>query len=161
MGNIELIIVTFEKDPDRADEVLQHVRKLAKDGALRLEDAAVIRKTAEGEIETQDIEDVGSRKGAIFGAITGGIIGLIGGPVGVIAGAIAGAATGGVTAKLADYGVSEGLIKDIQKGLQPGSSAIILYAELAWADKAVSELKKTGATVSHTTLKTTVLGMDD
>ena len=150
--NIELIIATFEKDENAAAEVLSRVRQLAKDKALVLEDAATIVKTADGQIVTTDLEDVDSKRGRVFGAITGGVIGLIGGPVGAIVGAAAGAVTGGVTANLADYGVSNKLIKDIEKGLQPGSSALIAYVQLTWVNQAVAALEKAGATVSHTTL---------
>jgi uncharacterized membrane protein len=70
-----------------------------------------------------------------------------------VAGAIAGAATGGATAKLADYGVSNRLVKDIRDGLEPGSSAVIAYVEMKWIDRAVNRLEELGAEVVHETLE--------
>jgi len=67
---------------------------------------------------------------------------LFAGPVGAAIGAAAGAATGGATAKLADYGVSEKEIKYTADNLESGSSAIILYIELKWADRAVKKLEE-------------------
>ncbi len=156
--SVELIIATFEKDEKKAADVLTQVRKLDKDGALVLENAAAILKTADGRIVATDLGDVDSKQGRVFGAITGGLIGLIGGPVGAIVGAAAGAVTGGVTANLADYGVPNSLIEDMKKGLHPGSSALIAYVKLTWVDQAVALLEKAGATVSHTTLTG---GLDD
>ncbi len=149
----ELIIATFESDENAAGRVLDSVRQLAKDGVLTLENAAVIVKTQAGEVKVEDPGDVDSKRGRVFGAITGGIVGLLGGPIGAIVGAAAGAATGGVTAKLADYGVSNRMIKDIEKGLKPSSSAIIAYVQLSWVDTAVAQLEKNGATVTHATVK--------
>lgn len=151
--SVELIIATFDDNEEQAGQVLERIRQLAKDGALELENAAVIAKDKEGEIKVQDPGDVDSKRGRVFGAVTGGIVGLLGGPVGAVVGAAAGAATGGVTAKLADYGVSDKMIKDIGHGLGPGSSAIIAYVRLSWVDQAISRLEQNGATVSHTSLK--------
>jgi uncharacterized membrane protein len=157
--SVELIIATFEKSENQAGEVLESVKRLQKDGALELEDAAVIVKRKDGEVEIEDVGDVDSKHGAVFGAVTGAVIGLIGGPIGAVVGAAAGAATGSVSAKLADYGVSNKMIEDIEKGLQPGSSAIIAYVKLTWVNKAVTELEKAGATVAHETMSGDALGL--
>ena len=150
--SIELIIATFEEDENKAGEALSRIRELAKEKALVLEDAATVVKTADGEIIATDLEDVDSKRGRVFGAITGGLIGLLGGPVGAVVGAAAGAVTGGVAANLADYGVSNKLIKDVEKGLHPGSSALIAYVQLTWVNRAIAELERAGATVAHQAL---------
>jgi uncharacterized membrane protein len=150
--NTELLIATFAGDEAKASEALAAVKKLHKDGSLKMLDAATIVKNKDGEIEQKDVHDVDSKHGAIFGAITGGLLGLFAGPVGAAIGAAAGAATGGATAKLADYGVSEGEIKETANNLEPGSSAIILYLELQWADKAVKKLEENGGRVYRETL---------
>lgn len=151
--SIELIVATFEEDETGASTVLQRAQELDKQGALELKNGAVIVRTEDGKFKVDDVEDVDAKHGAAFGAITGGLIGLLGGPVGAIAGALLGGTTGGVSAKLIDFGVSESLIKDIERGLQPGSSALILYVELNWASKAVTLLEQAGATVSRTTME--------
>ena len=148
----ELFIAVFKDSEEQAQNTLQRTRELAKAGSLRLQNAAVIVKDSDGEVTVQDIHDVDAKHGAVFGAISGAVIGLLGGPVGAIVGAAAGAATGGTTAKLADYGVSENLIKEVRDSMPPGSSAIIAYVELAWVDKAVRQLEQAGAVVTHETL---------
>jgi uncharacterized membrane protein len=149
---IELIVATFEDDETKAGLALQRVQDLAREGALVLEQAATVVKTTEGEVKITDVHESEPKKGAFYGAITGGLLGLIGGPAGVIAGSAIGAAAGGGLAKVSDHGVSNKMIKEIKAGLQPGSSAIIVYAQLAWVDKAIANLEQEGATVTHTTL---------
>jgi len=148
----ELIIATFPDDEGAAEKVYEKVQELKQQDTLTLLDAAIIVKPKEGEVTWNDIKDVDKKHGTVFGAITGGIIGLLGGPVGLVIGAAAGAATGRVTAKLADFGVSEDLIKGTESSMQPGGSAIILYLEMSWANKAVNRLEELGATVYHETL---------
>lgn len=152
--SIELFIATFENDEHRAGQVLAKMKQYQKEGVLHFEHAAVIVKSEAGEVDVKDISDVDSKHGTIFGAITGALIGLMGGP----AGAVAGAATGGVTAKLADYGISNQLIEETKQRLPPGSSAIITYVQLNWADKAVAQLENNGATVIRETIGIDSLG---
>lgn len=149
---VELVIATFENDETKAEAVLKRTKELEDQGALKVVDIATITKPKEGEVRVLDIGDVTPKRGAVFGAITGGLMGLMVGPVGAVVGAVAGAATGGATAKLADYGVSNHLIKDIQNGLAPGSSALIAYVEMNWIEKAIARLEELGGTVTHETL---------
>jgi uncharacterized membrane protein len=150
--SVELVIATFEQSETQAVKTLNRVVELAEEGSLVLEDAAAIVRTEDGEFEVTDVKDVAPKKGAVYGAVTGALVGLLGGPVGAVAGAIAGAAAGGGITKLTDLGVSDKMIHDVEKGLQPGSSALVVYAQLSWVDKAVSLLEKAGGTVSHTTM---------
>lgn len=143
----ELIIATFEDSESRAGEFLGRLKKAVKDKVLENEGAVAIVKGQDGNVTVDEIGDVKGKKGAVFGAISGGIIGLVGGPLGAVVGAAAGAAAGGTTAKMADYGVSDETIKDIQKGLHPGSSALIAYVETKWVAVAVSRLQSAGAVV--------------
>jgi uncharacterized membrane protein len=155
--SIELVVGSFP-DKNKAGEVLEHLKRLAADSVLQLEHVAVVAKTEEGEVEARDVGDVDAKHGAVFGAITGGLIGLIAGPAGAVIGAAAGAATGSATANLADYGVSDHIIPAIEEGLQPGSSALIAYVDLAWAATVIDELEKTGATVVNQPLDSEMLG---
>jgi uncharacterized membrane protein len=148
-----MIVATFEHDEEKAAKVLKGLQEAAAEGALHLDAAAVIVKTEEGEIEVRDVGDVDAKHGRVFGAITGAVVGLLGGPVGAVVGGIAGAATGGAAARLIDRGVPNRLIRDVENGLHPGSSAIIAYVELDWIDRAVSALQAQGAVVHRETIK--------
>ena len=156
--SVELIIATFDGQEDKANEVLKDLKQARKEGGLFFENAAVVTRTKDNELKVNDIGDVDAKHGAIFGAISGGVIGLLAGPVGAVVGAVAGAATGGATAKLADYGVDNKLIEDVEAGLEPGSSALIAFLEVSSVDAAVGMLKRLGATsVSHDRMKSEVL----
>ena len=149
---IELFIATFEEDEQAAGQALKRIQELDKQEALELEDAAVVVRTETGEVQVADPGDIDPKRARLVGAVTGGLIGLIGGPVGAIAGAIVGGTGGNVASKLLDYGVSDELIESVEKGLQPGSSAIIAYVQLTWIEEAIARLEERGATVSHATL---------
>ena len=157
MGPIEMIIATFEHDEEKAATVLEGLQEAAAEGAMHLDAAAVIVKTGEGEIEVKDVGDVDAKHGRVFGAITGAMIGLLGGPVGAVVGGVVGAATGGAAARMIDLGVPNKLIKDIENGLHPGSSAIIAYVEADWVDRAVAALQEYGAVVHRETIKEPVV----
>ena len=150
--SVELFIAVFENREEQAQITLERTRELSKSGSLKLQNAAVIVKDSDDNVTVQDIYDVDAKHGAVFGAISGAVVGLLGGPIGAIVGAAAGAAAGGTTAKLADYGVSEDMIKGVRTSMPTGSSAIIAYVELAWVDKAIRRLEEAGAVVTHQTL---------
>ena len=152
--SVELIIATFETDETKAGQAYQRLQELAEQGSVVVDHAAVVVKPQEGAVQVTDLGDVDPKRGRVFGAVTGAVVGLLGGPVGAIAGAIAGAVTGGAAAGLIDYGVPGKMIKVVQKGLQPGSSALIAYVELTWVEKAITLLEEAGATVAHSTMET-------
>ena len=149
----ELFIAVFESDEEIAGEVLKKLRQLKKDRALYFENAAVIVKPQDGDLQVTDVGDIDPKRGKVFGAITGGLVGLLGGPVGAIVGAVAGAATGSTAARLIDYGISNEMIRETEEMLKPGGSAIIAYVQLDWADKAAAALKNAGAMVIRETLE--------
>ncbi len=157
MKSIELIVATFENDEAKAGEVLKGFQEAAKEGVLYIDAAATIVKPKEGDIVIKDVGDVKSKQGRVFGAISGAVIGLLGGPVGAVIGGVAGAATGGVAANVIDRGVPDKMIENIKKGLHPGSSAIIAYAEFDWVDTAIASLKREGAVVHHETLSSVLV----
>ena len=150
--SIELIIAAFNNEK-KADEVLKEMRKLDRDAILAVLNAAIMVKTQDGKVSLKETEDVSGKQGAIFGAIAGGILGLLGGPAGVIVGAAAGAATGGVAASQIDMGFSDEALKDIQQGLEPGSSAIIALVEHQWIERILDEFDKYEAKLFRQALK--------
>ncbi len=152
MAKVELIIATFD-DESKADTVLESVKQMEKEQYITVRQAATIVKNKDGEIKVSDIEDVDSRQGKRFGAITGGLIGLLGGPIGAVVGAAAGAVTGKAAAKRIHLGVPDSKLKEIERELQPGSSAIITYAEISFIDAAIRQLEQFGGTVFHHTIE--------
>jgi uncharacterized membrane protein len=152
VGPIELIVAAFN-DTAQAGEVLRELKALQKEEIIRLLNAAVMVKDADGQVSIKETEDVSAGKGALAGAIVGGLVGLLGGPVGVVIGAAAGAATGGVAAHKIDMGFPDDTLDELKDTLKPNSSAILALIQHQWVDRVVAELEKTGATLFRQALK--------
>ena len=149
-AEVELMISTFNTT-DGAKNALAQLQKLERQGALDVLNAAVLTKDAEGKASFKETGDIHPRRGALFGAIAGGLMGLVGGPVGVVVGAVAGATTGHVAAGKMDMGFPDEFLKETQKHLEMGSSALIVLADKIWADDIVKVVAKfNGIQVSHT-----------
>ncbi len=132
--NLELIMTMFD-DENGANDAYEIVRKLQKDGAIEIQDAATLVKQRDGTSLIRDARDVDAPDGGLFGIIAGGLIGLIGGPLGSIIGAVAGGATGAVSASLIDLGFPRDDLQALLDRLSPGSSALIVLVEPIWRDK--------------------------
>ncbi len=134
-AEIELVVLVFDK-PGRAKEALDFLKDLKRErDIVAIRNSAVLVKDEDGQVSLSEAQDVDARHGRLFGAITGGLVGVVGGPVGVIVGAAAGAAVGGVAADHIDMGFSNKYLKDLEKHLQPGSSALIALVENEWVGK--------------------------
>jgi len=137
---LELIISVFDTH-EQAEHALTEVKRVTKEGAFKIKDAAVIVKDAKGHAHLDDKQDVGAGEGALFGAVTGALLGLVGGPATAVVGAVAGAATGGVTAALLDMGFSNDQLKDFQTSLPNNSSALVVLIEHVWVEKLARQLE--------------------
>jgi len=140
-AEIELVAWVF-KETDKAEEALQSLKQLKREDHIivAIRNFAVLVKDEDGKVSIKEAKDLDAKHGELFGAITGGLIGLVAGPVGAVVGAAAGAVTGGVAAEWIDMGFSDKYLKDLEKYLQPGTSALIALIESEWAGKVVDEL---------------------
>jgi uncharacterized membrane protein/sporulation protein YlmC with PRC-barrel domain len=137
--DIELVVVTFA-EVDRAIKAQNILKTLDKNGVTEIRNMAVLVKEQDGKTTVRETADVDAGQGALFGAIVGGLVGVLGGPAGVVLGAAAGAATGHVAAGKIDRGFSDEYLKQIQDGLQPGSSALVTLVEKKSVEKVVEAL---------------------
>ena len=148
---VELIIAAFPSET-AADGALQDLRKIEKEGQIRIVDAAVLRRDAASKLHIKETADMGGGKGAAIGGTVGAIIGLAAtGPIGWAI--LGGAAVGGLLAKLRDGGFPDAKLREIGESLPPKSSAIIAVVEDRWAQKAEKELQERGAKVVREQLK--------
>jgi len=129
--SIELIVIVFE-EADQANQLLSRLKKLEKDGAIRLFDKATLVKDRRGKFKLNESRDIGAGRGSLFGAIVGSMVGLLGGPAGALVGAATGAAMGGVVAGKLDLGFSDGFLIEMGRNLKPGHSAVLMLAEEPW-----------------------------
>jgi signal transduction histidine kinase/uncharacterized membrane protein len=123
-AKIDLVAVAFDA-PEDAARALGFIEEFRKRGTLKILNAAVLVRDAEGNITVQDTRDIDPEKGRLLGAVTGGLIGLVGGPVG----AVVGAGAGGLAGKKIDFGFSEKFLDGLKQYLKPDTSALIVLVE--------------------------------
>jgi uncharacterized membrane protein len=156
MPPLELIVAAFDST-QKAQEALDHLRALEREGVVGIANAAVLVKDQDGRARIRETEDLTGPTGALFGAIAGALVGLLGGPAGMIVGAAAGAATGGLAAHSIDMGFDDALLKEIEAGLPPGSSAILALISHEWVDRIVEVLEELQARLYRQALKEEIL----
>jgi uncharacterized membrane protein len=116
-----ILVVTFE-DENQASSVLESLKALEHQGLLRLDDAALIVKNAQGEVHVKNKTETGVKTGAL----TGGFLGLlIAGFLFPLAGIAIGAAGGALVGKSLHTGVDKEFVIEVRNSLQPGTSAIL------------------------------------
>ena len=119
--------------PEGAAELLETFRPLIEQKAIRIGDAAIV-SWPQGHRKPK-IRGLGSIDGpgmlwSGFWGMLFGVIFLV--PVGGLGfGATAGALAGG----LHDFGIDEGFISDVRRGVIPGSSALVTLSDGAAADQ--------------------------
>lgn len=130
-------------DPFRASEFLTAAHGLASKGSLRLEDAVILVKDADGKTVVQETKDPQPMQSAMSGAVWAGLFGLIlGGPVGWAAGAALGAGAGAITAKVMDVGVPDEWVAWFREAVQPGTTTVVLLLGELDQDALVVEAKR-------------------
>jgi len=116
-----ILAITFD-DENQGMAVLQSLKHLQTQEILKLDDAAVIVKDAEGKVQVKNLTESNVKGGAAIG----GFIGLlIGGLLFPVAGIALGLAGGALIGKSLGNGVDKKFVKDIQESLKPGNSAIL------------------------------------
>ena len=115
-GPVEFVLVGLQGDAPDAG-VVDAVRELIADGAVRVIDALLITRTLDGDIETIEVEDSTEAYGLSE-----------------------------VDLDLAGLAADED-IEYFAEGLEPGSSAELLVVELLWAKKLASRLAASGGSV--------------
>jgi uncharacterized membrane protein len=139
VADVELVVVTYD-EMDTANQTVLAMTGLTEKEGKGVLNIAVLVKDEEGKTSVSESQDVDPKHGALFGAITGGLVGLLGGPIGVAVGAAAGAAAGGLAAGRIDMGFPDEYLEQLEEGLQPGSSALVILVDGETVDEVVERL---------------------
>jgi uncharacterized membrane protein len=140
---VELIVAAFQ-DEKGADQALKELKAAKRQGLIKIENAAVLRKDQKGKLHIKETHDMGGGKGAVLGGVAGAAVGLIAGPL-LVAPVAVGALVGGLTAKLRDSGFSDKRLETMGEGLTPGSSAIVAVVDHTWVAQVQKEMEEAGA----------------
>jgi len=92
----KVLTVTFERD-EQAYEAMTKLGELDSQDQIKLRAAAVVTRTASGQVLVEDKVGGPGYAGSGKGGILGLLIGIIGGPLGMLLGGVMGAAVGGIT----------------------------------------------------------------
>jgi uncharacterized membrane protein len=148
-ARVDLLGITYDT-ADQAAAELEKVRGLKHYSDLRILDAAVVVKQADGEVQIQDTAEWSARRGGWTGALAGGLAGLLLGPAGAVIGAIAGAGIGGIAAPRIDRGLSNTFLQNFGSRLAAGGSGLVLMVEHEWTDRALAAFaRERGAVVTE------------
>jgi uncharacterized membrane protein len=140
----KILVVMFDNE-SKAYEGSQALQKLQQEGSINLYAKAVIARDASGKVEVKQAGDMGP-VGTAVGLFTGSLIGLLGGPVGLAIGAYAGT-VGGMVYDMANLGVGEDFLSDVEKSLLPGKAAVVAEVWEEWTLPVDTHMEALGGVV--------------
>jgi len=144
----QLIVIKFD-DMDQAGQVREALRAQEKQGLIKMEDAEVIVRDAEGKIAKKGETDRGVKIGAVGGGMLGLLLGLVFFPIG---GLLLGAAAGALIGKSLGLGVDKKFVKDVEAALTPGTSALFVIVVDANSRALFGAIEPFQGTLLQTTL---------
>jgi uncharacterized membrane protein len=120
------------------------LQTLVNEGAVPLDDAAVVVKDAEGRSAVVKDLHKPVRKGLLIGAVLGALT-----PVGLIAGVVAGGA-GGKLASLFHKGVSQATLRDVGDFMEANTVVLVIAGSPAAVEMVRDTMKEATGFLSQT-----------
>jgi uncharacterized membrane protein len=124
MDNVDNVLVIRFPEPSKAYQALSVLKQADADGRIGLRAAAVVERTAEGQLRVAEGADNVGLEGTAAGGLIGMLIGILGGPLGMLLGWGAGAMMGGVV-DITRAEKGEDALTSLGSAISPGSTAII------------------------------------
>ncbi len=144
----KILVVVFDSEL-KAYEGSKALDELQHEGSINVYAKAVIARDAAGKVAVKQQGDTGP-VGTAVGLLTGSLIGLIGGPVGLAIGAGAGM-YGGLIYDLANAGVGQDFLSQVEDSLLPGKAAVVAEAWEEWTLPVDTRMEALGGVVCRTT----------
>jgi uncharacterized membrane protein len=147
MAQKNVVVVRFT-EPSKAYQTLSVLKQLDSSGRIGLESAAVVERTAAGELHIPESADNVGLAGTAGGSLIGMLIGVLGGPVGVLLGWGTGALMGGA------FDVDRAVTSDealtvLGQAIPTGSTAVIASVEESAVEVIDGEMKKLDGEVTR------------
>ena len=133
--NSKLLVISFD-DALRAQEFLLAAAGLQKRDELKIHDAVIVSRAADGTSHVRETTDVTPSQAGLGAGVWGLLLGtLFGGPIaGLVIGA-ASAGSGALYAKLVDTGVKDATVAELRQAVPPGRTAVaLLVSHISVAD---------------------------
>jgi uncharacterized membrane protein len=148
MAEVENVVVVRFSEPSKAYQAMSVLKECDADGRIGLESAAIVERTAEGELRIpEDTDNVGP-VGTVSGSLTGMLIGVLGGPVGVLIGWGAGAVMGGAF-DLDRAETSNEALGVLGRAIPPGSTAVVASVAEPTVEVIDGDMKNLGGEVTR------------
>lgn len=145
----ELIAIAYA-DEARASQVLEAVKQMNSDGAIELESGIALIKDRDGHVAVENAFSPKLGKAAAGGLVLGTIAGMI--LLAPLAGAIFGVASGALAGSLSDISNISDFQSEVSDNMPPGSSAVLIVAQLNDTAKGLALLEQQGGRLIRTSL---------
>ena len=144
----ENVVVVRFTEPSKAYQALSVLKDCDAGGRIGLESAAVVERTASGELHIPESADNVGPVGTASGSLIGMLVGVLGGPVGALVGWGAGALMGGA------FDVDRAITSDealtvLGRAIPPESTAVIAQVDESAVDIIDAEMHKLGGEVTR------------
>jgi uncharacterized membrane protein len=144
-----LTVWRFEA-PHTAEQALPRLERLAREGDVDLNDAALVSwPPAHRKPSTREL-GVLTGPGMLWGGFWGIVLALI--FLTPIAGPTFGAGAGAVAGSLSDFGVEDDFVKRVRDAVTPGTSALFVISTSASADRIAVALEDVATDTIRSTL---------
>jgi len=144
----ENVVVVRFAEPSRAYQALSVLKECDAGGRIGLESAAVVERTAAGELSIPESADNVGLVGTASGSLIGMLVGVLGGPVGLLLGWGAGAVMGGAF-DLERAETSDEALTVLGRAIPPESTAVIASVEEPAVAVIDGEMAKLGGEVTR------------
>ncbi|MEU5430424.1 DUF1269 domain-containing protein [Streptomyces olivoreticuli] len=114
--------------PHEGQGALDALRQAHADGDIKLREATVITRDADGNLDFPASEDnTGTARGFAVGSLVGGLVGILGGPLGIMIGFGAGGLIGGAR-DAREATAANAAVEMLAAEVPPGSTVLIAEA---------------------------------
>jgi uncharacterized membrane protein len=148
MGEGDNVVVVRFSEASKAYQALSVLKECDAEGRIGLESAAIVERTAEGELRIPEDTDNVGLVGTASGSLIGMLIGVLGGPVGVLIGWGAGALMGGAF-DLDRAATSDEALGVLGRAIPPGSTAVMASVAEPAVEVIDGEMEKLGGEVTR------------
>jgi uncharacterized membrane protein len=147
----ENVVVVRFTEPSKAYQALSVLKQCDSEGRIGLESAAVVERTASGELQIPDSADNVGPIGAASGSLMGMLVGVLGGPLGVLLGWGGGALVGGAF-DLDRLEESDEALTVLGRAIPPGSTAVIATVDEPVTQVVDAQMEMLGGEVTRQSL---------
>jgi uncharacterized membrane protein len=144
----DLVVIVYPTQ-DKAEEVRKRLFELQKEYIIKLGDAVIATKSADGQIQLHQVVNT-TASGAISGSFRGLLIGVL--FLNPLLGVALGAASGALGGALTDFGINDQFMKQLAESVHPGDAVLFVLIREMTADRVLEQIKQYGGTVLKTSL---------